>query len=183
MAAAQIHVCSLEVMPQTVAVTQASHLISLINSDMMPTTPDELDSEQHLKLVMNDIGGPMQGRVATTLEHIERLISFIDGWDQQAPLVIHCWAGISRSTAAALITLCHFNPDRPERDIAWMIRSKSPTASPNRLLIENADKALSREGRLIAAVKSLGPADISTRGVAFSATVNFEQSPERSGRN
>ena len=61
-------------------------------------------------------------------------------------MVVHCWAGISRSTAAAFISLCAINPDAPEELIAARLREASPTAYPNRLMVRLADAALGPPG-------------------------------------
>ena len=46
------------------------------------------------------------------------MIRFVETWDGQTPMLIHCWAGISRSTASAFITACLHNPDADEEEIA-----------------------------------------------------------------
>jgi predicted protein tyrosine phosphatase len=71
--------------------------------------------------------------------------------------VIHCWAGISRSTAAAFVTLCALNPHAPEDSIARLLRASSPSASPNRRLVSLADDALGRAGRMVDAIERIGP--------------------------
>jgi predicted protein tyrosine phosphatase len=69
---------------------------------------------------------------------------------------VHCYAGISRSTAGAFITACALNPQRDENVIAKTIRQASPTAMPNALLVSIADRMLGREGRMVAAVQAIG---------------------------
>jgi predicted protein tyrosine phosphatase len=69
---------------------------------------------------------------------------------------VHCYAGISRSTAGAFIAACALNPQRDERAIAQYIRQASPTATPNALLVSIADRMLERNGRMIAAVEAIG---------------------------
>ena len=173
MATAKIHVCALDEMERTVNSTAASHLVSLINQSMMPHTPAMISADRHLKLAMNDIGSPIDGFVAPSVRHIEQFIAFVDAWDKSTSLVVHCWAGISRSTAAAFIALCHLNPDCSEQAIAQMIRDRSPTASPNRLLVNCADKLLGRSGRLIEAIDLLGSADLASRGIPFSTCADL----------
>ena len=77
-------------------------------------------------------------------------------WDRAAPLVVHCWAGISRSTAAAFVSVCALRPERDEREIAWAIRRASPTAMPNIRIVTFADAMLQRKGRMVAAVEAIG---------------------------
>ena len=33
--------------------------------------------------------------------HVEAMLAFFEAWDRQAPMLIHCYAGVSRSTAAS----------------------------------------------------------------------------------
>ena len=51
--------------------------------------------------------------------HVEQVLAFGRRWDRSAPLVIHCYAGISRSTASAFAIACALNPKRDEFDIAY----------------------------------------------------------------
>jgi predicted protein tyrosine phosphatase len=83
-------------------------------------------------------------------------------------MVIHCWAGISRSTAAAVISLAAINPDAHELEIAKLLRAASPTAFPNRLMISLADAALGRRGRMVEAVESIGRGVIAGEARPFS---------------
>ena len=126
----------------------------------MLATPGRLDSGNHLKIACNDIDRPIAGLVAPDAPHIERLIAFSRHWNRQGPLVVHCWAGISRSTAVAFAVVCALNPDTPEAVIARDLRAASPTANPNRLLIELADTALGRNGRMVSAVAAMGECDM-----------------------
>ncbi|MBP0574123.1 hypothetical protein J8J27_25825, partial [Mycobacterium tuberculosis] len=72
------------------------------------------------------------------------------------PMVVHCFAGISRSTAAAFIVACVLRPDLDEAELAASIRAQSPTATPNALLVRLADAHLGRNGRMIRAVDAIG---------------------------
>ena len=83
------------------------------------------------------------------------------------PIVVHCFAGISRSTAAAFITLCTVRPERDEHDIARRLRAASPYAFPNARLVALADGLLEREGRMIAAIQSIGRGEIVAESVPF----------------
>ena len=89
-------------------------------------------------------------------------------WDRKAPLLIHCWAGISRSTAAAFITLCALNPEADEFGLARALRRASATAYPNRRLVALGDEVLSRSGRMIAAVEDIGRGEFAEQGQVFS---------------
>jgi predicted protein tyrosine phosphatase len=95
------------------------------------------------------------------------VLDFVRGWDRKAPMVIHCYAGISRSTASAFAAACMLNPDRDERDIALRMRAASQIASPNRLLVSLADKALGRNGRMVRALDEMGLGNMSVIGKPF----------------
>ena len=72
---------------------------------------------------MDDISNPMDGYTHPAEEHVHDLIDFVQRWDRRAPIVMHCYAGISRSTAGAFISACALNPDRDEATIAQAIRA------------------------------------------------------------
>jgi predicted protein tyrosine phosphatase len=109
----------------------------------------------------------MEGYVAPSDVHIEQVLNFVRGWDRGAPLVIHCYAGVSRSTASAFAAACMLNPHRDEMAIARQIRAASPIASPNRLIVGLADKALGRQGRMLRALDDIGPASMMVEGKPF----------------
>lgn len=153
---ATVHVCALRHLPDVVERTGARHLVSAINGDVFPRTPAGIARHNHLKLDMHDINEPAFGSTAPATEHVLKLLAFVQGWDQRAPLLIHCFAGLSRSTAAAFITLCALNPETPEEAIALALRRSSDTAVPNRLFVRHADIALRRQGRMLAAVDAMG---------------------------
>jgi predicted protein tyrosine phosphatase len=116
---------------------------------------------------MDDIIMPVDGFVAPQRDHVEQVLDFGRRWDRTAPLVIHCYAGISRSTASAFAIACALNPEREEIDIARRIRKDSPTAHPNRLIVGYADDLLGRKGRMIDALTEIGPGDMSIEGRPF----------------
>jgi len=154
--AATIHVCALRHVPDMVRRIGARHLVSAINADLVPETPAGISDGRHLKLNMNDIVETQAELIAPNREHVAKLIDFVQSWDQQAPILIHCYAGLSRSTAATFISLCALNPHVPEVAIAGALRRSSDAASPNRLFVALADRVLRREGRMIAALNSMG---------------------------
>ena len=100
-----IYVAPLSLVETTVVGARVSHLVTLINGEMPITTPPGIGPDRHLRLAMNDICEPQEGLVLPCETHVEDLIRFALDWDRGAPLLIHCWAGISRSTAAAFFHL------------------------------------------------------------------------------
>jgi predicted protein tyrosine phosphatase len=171
MAKETIYVAPLSLVQSTIADACVSHLVTLINLDTPVPTPPSIGPDRHLRLAMNDICEPAEGLVLPCQEHVADLVQFALDWDREAPLLIHCWAGISRSTAAAFIALCALNPEADELGLARALRQASPTASPNRRLVALGDETLSRQGRMIAAVETIGRGEFAEEGRVFALSV------------
>jgi predicted protein tyrosine phosphatase len=151
-----IHVCSLSRLQKIVEDTGARHVVSLIGDEARLECPDCIAPENHLWLRFHDISAPLDGYVMPGEQHVAELLDFVREWDRQAPLVVHCYMGISRSTATAFTTVCALNPRRDEDNIAQALRRASPTATPNRRIVSIADRLLGRDGRMIAAIETIG---------------------------
>ena len=149
-------VAPLSALDDALANHRPSHLVSLLSPPHMIATPGGFDPVRHLKLGVNDVSDPNAGEHPPGREHIDRLIAFAREWDASKPLLIHCWAGISRSMASAYTILCdRLGRDR-EFEIALAMRRRAPHASPNALLVRHADDALGRGGRMVAALSVMG---------------------------
>jgi predicted protein tyrosine phosphatase len=162
-----VHVCPLSLIAPTVAAHGASHLVSVINDGTPVARPETIAPENHLFVSVNDIVEPMEGMILPAEEHVGTLIAFAERWDQRRPMVIHCYAGISRSTAAAFITLCTVRPNRDEAEIAAALRRASPIATPNARLVALADRMLGRGGRMTAAIAAIGRGEMAVENVPF----------------
>ena len=113
-----IHVCPLSKIPATVRETGARSLLTLINEGTRVPRPREIDASRHLFVSISDIVVAQDGHILPAEEHVAQVIDFVRGWDRREPLVIHCYAGVSRSTAAAI------SPP------AWSTRSAASSRSP-----------------------------------------------------
>jgi predicted protein tyrosine phosphatase len=151
-----IVVCPLSHADRLVGRHRASHAVSLLSPDTAHPSFGTLGADCHLRLTFHDIVGPIEGFRPPQREHAEALVAFLKSWEQRAPLLIHCWAGISRSTAAAYTALCLARPDLDEEALARRLRAASPSATPNRLLVSYADEILGRHGRMVAAIEGIG---------------------------
>ena len=168
----RLHVCSLSLVSVTVAQTGARSLITLLSPGTPIDRPAQIAPERHLYLAISDIVAPMPGQTMPEREHLDDLIAFIRAWDRAEPMLIHCFAGISRSAAAAFIAACALSPDRAEFGIARALRVASPTASPNARLVALADGALARGGRMTEAIAQIGRGDECFEGTPFTLELN-----------
>ncbi len=162
-----IHVCSLARLEETVEQTGARHIVSLIGDEARVARPSCIAPENHLWLRLHDISAPLDGYIAPAEEHVADLLDFVRDWDRRAPLVVHCYMGISRSTASAYATVCALNPRRDEATIAQALRRASPTATPNARIVSLADRLLGRNGRMIVAIENIGRGVLSAEAVPF----------------
>src|ERR1700691_6479942 len=162
-----IHVFSLARLAETVEDTGARHVVSLIGDEARLERPTSIAPENHLWLRLHYISSPLDGYIMPGQEHIADLLDFVRDWDRQAPLVVHCFAGISRSTASAYASVCALNPHRDEASIAQALRRASPTATPNIRIVSLADRILGRDGRMVAAIEAIGRGEIALEGNPF----------------
>lgn len=168
-----IWICSLAAAPRLAQKLRPSRVVSLLSPyDTFPVF-DGLAADLHLQVPIHDITADIGEWRAPVASDAERVIRFVEGWDRAAPMLIHCWAGISRSTASAFITACVHNPAADEEEIALAIRSASPTASPNPRLVGHADALLGRGGRMSKAVEAIGRGAVSDEAKTFSIPSTF----------
>lgn len=163
-----IVVCPLAKIAELAVRHKAREMVSLIAEKQDFHRPAVISAERHLKLAMNDIAFAGTGNlIAPSEAHAERLISYMSEWDRQFPLVVHCWMGVSRSPAAALIAALAVSPEEDDFVLAARLRKVAPHATPNTRLVEIGDRLLKRDGRLVAAVKGIG------RGADTDGTASF----------
>ncbi|MDA1101769.1 MAG: protein tyrosine phosphatase [Proteobacteria bacterium] len=134
----------------------ATHILSLLGIEGVPKTPEGIDPARHLHIAVDDFPASYAGDIAPTMEHVTALLDFAQSWGRQGAMIVHCYAGVSRSTAAALTILCQYNPGR-EMEAAQALRRAAPHAKPNRRMIAIADRLLQSENRLVEAVDAIGP--------------------------
>lgn len=163
----RINVCSLRLIDETARTTGARSLVTLINVGTPVGRPTTIEPDRHLFIGVSDIVEPLDGHIHPAEEHVRKLLDFAKVWDRQEPVIVHCYAGVSRSTAAAFIIACAVAPERPEAEIAGKIRASSPTATPNRLLVAVADAMLGRDGRMVAAIEAIGRGEDCFEGTPF----------------
>lgn len=134
---------------------EISHAISILD----PGWPDprefaKLPNCRRELFRFHDIIDELAGQTAPARKDIVRLLAIGERL-QEGPvdhLLIHCHAGVSRSTASAAILLAQFNPGM-EEDAFREVERVRPWSWPNSRMIELADRVMGREGRMVAAMR------------------------------
>jgi predicted protein tyrosine phosphatase len=163
-----IYVCPKSQVPEVAERLKPSHLITLLDpADEMPT-PEGIAALRHLRLGMNDVVQALPDHTPPDEQHVREIIAFAREWDRKRPMLIHCWAGISRSTATAFTVACMLNPHGREERIALALRAASPYAFPNSRIVAFADHLLGRGGRMVDAIDRMGPAQATYESRLFS---------------
>lgn len=162
-----IHVCPLSRLDETVAATGARDVLTLATVGTPVVRPNGIAPDRHCVVGVSDIAAPLDGHVLPAEAHVRQILDMAEKWDRSAPLVIHCYAGIGRSTAAAFIAVCALDPTRDERDVSRALREASASATPNPRFIALADAMLGRDGRMIAAITGIGRGAEAFEGTPF----------------
>lgn len=156
------HVCGLDEL-RVAPLSSADRVVSIL--DPWAPMPGALRSIHAPVLVLrfDDVADP-NDRAGPRAAHIRELLAFDAGAREGERLVVHCTAGISRSTAALVVLLAARHPDLDD-EIFAAIRRIRPIAWPNSLVVSLGDELLGRGGALIAALRR--HYDIQTRRPEF----------------
>jgi predicted protein tyrosine phosphatase len=154
--------------PVVIEALKPSHMVSLLDPGHTIARPSTIGEDAWLRLDLHDIHFDTPGMVAPSEAAVRRLLAFAELWDETAaPMLIHCLAGISRSTASAFIVACAKHPHIDETAIALQMRDANAVAFPNRALVAHADRLLGRGGRMIAGVEAMGHTDMRAMQTPF----------------
>ena len=175
-------ICGLEELEQHSS-RAVTHVLSIVDPDCPdPDAFRAYDSHHRTILRFHDIIEPYGGFVVPEMGHVEAVLSFGESLgrgaryrDQAGHLLVHCHAGISRSTAAMAMLLAQTYPDQEEAAIFDRLVSIRPQAWPNSRMIGFADRLLSRKGRLNAALARLYARQLAARP-------DLEETMRRHGR-
>ncbi len=133
-----------------------SHVLSILDPDYPePEAFGAYGEHQRLELRFHDIIDTQEGMTAPAAADVERLLAFGHDLLRQRPdaghLLVHCHAGVSRSTAAMSLLLAQARPDRPPAEAMAEVVRIRPIAWPNLRMIELGDRLLGCNGALVAA--------------------------------
>src|SRR3954451_12138830 len=155
----RITVCGIEELAEF-GEGQVSHVLSILDPDW--PVPEEFGAygeHEKLELRFNDIIEDTPGQIVPREEHVSALLAF--GRDlmaeppQDAHLLVHCHAGISRSSASMALILAQGLPEVPADDILREVLRIRQKAWPNLRIVEIGDAMLGRNGTLVRAAHDL----------------------------
>lgn len=134
-----------------------THVLSILDPGWPEPEPLGLfDLHQRLRLRFHDVIESHPGRIAPERWDVDLLLAFARGLDpsEKTHLLIHCHAGVSRSTAAAALVLAQTLPELPaEKALCEVVRLR-PRAWPNLRILELGDELLGRGGEIVEAAKA-----------------------------
>jgi predicted protein tyrosine phosphatase len=167
-----IHVSSLNALAGVAARLTSFDLLTLLSPGHPETHWSGLNCHRHIRLAFHDIVEPLPDLVAPDHDLMRAVLDFGREAPPQRPLLIHCWAGISRSSAAAFAVACDRNRGF-EREIASELRRRAPSVTPNRLMVRLADDLLHRDGRLIGAIERIGRGAEASEGAPYALPLQW----------
>lgn len=135
-----------------------THVLSILDPEW-PDPPEFEDYSPHRRLALrfHDIIDPIPGRHPPTRDDVVRLLAF--GCElsdaETCHLLVHCHAGVSRSTAATALILAQAHPARPARDVLDAVSRMRPRAWPNLRILEYGDELLGRNGEITASAGAI----------------------------
>ena len=167
-----IHVSSLNALAGVAARLTSFDLLTLLSPGHPETDWRGLNCHRHVRLAFHDIVEPLPDLVAPDHDLIRAVLDFGRAHQPEHPLLIHCWAGISRSSAATFAIACDRNPGF-EREIAVELRRRAPSVTPNRLMVRLADDLLQADGRLVEAIGTIGRGAEASEGAPYALPLQW----------
>ena len=133
-----------------------THVLSILDPGWPePAAFESFDPHFRATFHFHDAIEPDPGVVMPERSDVDRILAFGREAGDERHLLIHCHAGISRSTAAMLMILAQAHPTETEEAIVDRLLAIRPQAWPNSRMVAFADESLGRGGRLLAAVSRI----------------------------
>ena len=145
-----LDICDLAIV-KALDLSQYSGVITIEEPDT--DDPFRTDVVSQLVLQFHDIDMTMLGYVEPEPEHIRQALTFARETD--GSLLVHCRAGVSRSTAIAMAIAADRLGARGERSACKWLKQVCPQAQPNWLIVCLADQLLNSNQSLVRETKRL----------------------------
>jgi predicted protein tyrosine phosphatase len=138
---------------------QVSHVLSILDpQEPQPAAFGAFGEHERLELRFHDVIDERPGQLAPSARDVDRLLEFGRGLlaepDASAHLLVHCHAGVSRSTAALILLLAQARPDRKAAEAVAEVVRVRPQAWPNLRILELGGARLGRRAELVAAARA-----------------------------
>lgn len=125
----------------------ATHTVSLIDPKAESSI---VKSDDRLVLALSDVNMVNASRTPPRPGHVAKVFEFTKDLQPTDRVLVHCHAGVSRSTAMAIGILCQHGM-RPA-DALKRVQSVRPQLWPNTLIIGYIDEILDLKGELLSVV-------------------------------
>lgn len=137
-----------------------SHVLSILDPGWpVPEAFGTYGEHAKLELRFDDVIEEVAGAVAPGRDDVARLLAFGRELEAEpssaAHLLVHCHAGVSRSTASMALILAQALPERPAAEIFDEVVRIRRQAWPNLRIVEMGDAMLGRNGALVAAAHAV----------------------------
>ena len=141
-----VHVCSLHAVRE-LDVSTYDGIITIEDTTIREPFRVQTDEPKQLILQFEDINKPMDDYIIPQMCHIKRALEFADKIEDGS-LLIHCHAGISRSSAIALAVIAKRLGPGKEEEAVNTLEHINPNCRPNKFIVEMTDELLERDGKL-----------------------------------
>lgn len=133
-----------------------THVLSILDPDSPEPEPLSIfEVHRRLRLRFHDVIESRPGWIAPERWDVELLLTFArDLGASGTHLLIHCHAGVSRSTAAATLVLAQRRPEQLAEEVLTEVVRLRPRAWPNLRILELGDDILGRNGEIVAAARA-----------------------------
>ena len=155
----KIIICGLADIQNCVDKYNPDKMLTIINKNFSPETPQGMDKSRHIKMLIDDISEPRDGFILPEKHHAQELLDFTNDWDISKPLLVHCHMGISRSTATSLGVAAKYDPENIEI-IIEKLKEIATHASPNKIMTQYYDEILGLNSRLFSSLAFFDPEPI-----------------------
>ena len=155
----RITVCGLDELAEHSG-ARVSHVLSILDPEWpAPEVFGTYGEHEKLEMRFHDVIDESPGAIAPTSIHIKQLLTFGCRLGEEPPadahLLVHCHAGVSRSSASMALLIAQAMPGRSGNAIFADILRIRPQIWPNLRIVEIGDGVLGRNGDLIDAAKGV----------------------------
>jgi predicted protein tyrosine phosphatase len=152
----QLTICGIDELPGHCA-GDVTHVLSILDPGWPEPEPlSVFDINRRLRLRFHDVIEAQPGWIPPGRWDVELLLAFSRDLGRSEPthLLIHCHAGVSRSTAAATLVLAQMRPEDPAEEALREVVRLRPRAWPNLRVLELGDEILGRRGEIVEAARA-----------------------------